>query len=110
MGEALISALLKEGIARADGVTVSDVAEVRRQHLASEYGVRVTADSVEAAQGADLVVLAVKPQEFPALAAAMRGHLGGGQTVLTIMAGLPIGRGAEALGHDASDVSSDRIG
>ena len=101
MGEALISALLKEGVAQADGVTVCDVAEARRQHLASEHGVRVTGESVEAAQGADLVVLAVKPQEFPVLAAALRGHLDGGQTVLTIMAGLPIGRVAEELGHDA---------
>ncbi len=100
MGEALISALIKEGVAQADAVTVSDVAEVRRRHLASEYGVVVTGESAEAAQGADLLVLAVKPQEFSAVASALQGRLGADQTVLTIMAGLPIGRVVEALAHD----------
>ena len=101
MGEALVSALLKESVAQAGDVTVSDIAQARRETLASQYGVAVTAKSVEAAQGADLVVLAVKPQEFPAVAAELRGTLDGGQTVLTIMAGVPVKRVVEELGHEA---------
>jgi len=42
MGEALVSALLKEEVAQAAEVAVSDVAGVRREHLASDYGVAVT--------------------------------------------------------------------
>ncbi len=101
MGEALVSALLKQGLVQPADVTVSDVVEARRQHLASQYGVAVTAENTEAVHEAELVVLAVKPQEFPAVAAGLRGKLDRGQTVLTIMAGVPISRVVEELGHDA---------
>ncbi len=101
MGEALVSALLRDGLVQAGDVTVSDVAEARRQHLASRYGVAVTAENAEAVRGAELVVLAVKPQEFSAVAADLRGRLEGGQTVLTIMAGVPIERIVDELGHGA---------
>ena len=101
MGEALVSAMLREGIAQAGDVTVSDVAEARRQHLASRYGVAVTDENAQAARGAELVMLAVKPQEFPTVAAELRGRLEGSQTVLTVMAGLPISRVVEGLGHEA---------
>jgi pyrroline-5-carboxylate reductase len=101
MGEALVSALLKEGLIQAGDVTASDVAEARREHLASRYGVAVTGANADAVRDAELVVLAVKPQDFPAVAADLRGRLDDGQTVLTIMAGVPIARIAEELGHAA---------
>ena len=101
MGEALVSALLKEGLAQPGEVTVSDVAEARRQHLVSRYSIVATAKNAEAAQDAGLLVLAVKPQEFPTVASDLRGKLDGGQTVLTIMAGVPSERVVEALGHEA---------
>lgn len=101
MGEACVSALLKGGVTQPDAVTVSDVADARRKHLASEYGVSVTSESADAAQNADIVVLAVKPQEFPSVASSLQGRLAGSQTVLSIMAGLPISSVTEALAHDA---------
>lgn len=101
MGEALVSALVRESLALASEVTVSDIAPARREHLASRYGIAVTERNGDAIEGADLVVLAVKPQEFAAASADLRGHLQDGQTVLTIMAGVPIDRVAEALGHQA---------
>ncbi|MCH8993537.1 MAG: pyrroline-5-carboxylate reductase [Chloroflexi bacterium] len=101
MGEALVGAVLKEGIVEAGDVTVSDIAEARREHLASRYGIAVTAESAEAAGDADLVVLGVKPQEFSAVAAGLRGALTEGQTLLTIMAGVPIARIVDETGHQA---------
>ena len=101
MGEALVSAVLKNGLAEASEVSVSDIAEARRQHLASQYGVAVTTENTEAARGTELVVLAVKPQEFPAVASDLRGQLSDDQTVLTIMAGVSVARVVEALGHEA---------
>jgi pyrroline-5-carboxylate reductase len=99
MGEALVSGFLREGLAQPVEVTVSDVAEPRRQHLASHYGVAVTDDNAAAAQDGAFVVLAVKPQEFDAVAAALRGRLRAEQTVLSIMAGVPTARVAQALDH-----------
>lgn len=101
MGEALVSAMLKDGFVKADAVTVSDVAEARRAHFQSTYGVSTTDKNDEAAQGADILVLAVKPQEFPKIAADLKGRLEANQTLLTIMAGVPIARIVEATSHEA---------
>jgi pyrroline-5-carboxylate reductase len=101
MGEAMVSALLKQGLAQSQDITVSDVASARRDALQSQYGVSVTDDNATAASGADLVVFAVKPQEFSNVSAGLRGKLAAWQTVLSIMAGVPIERVSRELDHKA---------
>ena len=101
MGEALVSAFLKAGAVQPGEVVVSDVAEARRKQLADDYGVRATADNVEAVSNAEVVVLAVKPQEFSNVAAPLKGTLNSNQTVLSIMAGVSMERIASELGHAA---------
>ena len=73
MGEAMASSVLKAGEAQPGQVSVSDVSAERRAHLSSTYGMTVTADNAAAAQGAKLLVLAVKPQEFSNAASGLRG-------------------------------------
>lgn len=59
-------------------------------------GIR-TSDPAAAARGADVVILAVKPQSFEALAKELAGSLGGALAI-SIMAGVPLARLSEALG------------
>ena len=47
----------------------------------------------------EVVILAVKPQTFEAVAAELRSALAPGQLVLSIMAGIPLAALAEKLGH-----------
>lgn len=47
----------------------------------------------------DLVIIAVKPQDFAAIAPDLAGILGPGQVVLSIMAGITIARLQRDLGH-----------
>ena len=61
----------------------------------------MTESAAEAASGADLIVLAVKPQEFAAAAGELKGSLTAGQTVMSIMAGVRIETIAEVTGHAA---------
>lgn len=63
MGGALIRGLLARGLP-AQRISVGEAVQARRIQLADELGVHVTADSAEAAAGADIVVLAVKPQDM----------------------------------------------
>lgn len=63
MGGALIKSLIARGLAAQD-IGVGEAVQSRRIALADELGVHVTADNREAVQGADLVVLAVKPQDM----------------------------------------------
>jgi pyrroline-5-carboxylate reductase len=63
MGGALIRGLIARGLA-ARKISVGEAHQARRIQLADELGVHVTADNREAVQGADVVVLAVKPQDM----------------------------------------------
>jgi len=72
MGEAMIGCLLSKKVAAPRDITVSDVSQSRRELLSREYGVSTLADNRKAIEGADLIILAVKP---PDLAQAMEEML-----------------------------------
>ncbi len=101
MGEAIISAVLTKGVAQAADVAACDVVGRRRQHLQRTYSVRVSDKTAVAVKGADIVVLAVKPQEFPSVAQRIGGRIDADQTVLSIMAGVSIGSLRDRLRHVA---------
>lgn len=63
MGSALLRGLIAKGLP-AGRIGVGETVEARRMELAHELGVRVSADNREIVEGADLVVLAVKPQDL----------------------------------------------
>jgi pyrroline-5-carboxylate reductase len=65
MGGALIRGLIARGLA-PQNITVGEAVQARRIQLADELGVLVTSDNREAAAGADIVVMAVKPQDMAA--------------------------------------------
>jgi pyrroline-5-carboxylate reductase len=65
MGGALIRGLIARGLP-ARNIRVGEAYETRRRELASELGVHATADNREAVQDADVVVIAVKPQDMAA--------------------------------------------
>lgn len=63
MGGALVRGLIARGLP-AQKISVGEAHQARRIQLADELGVHVTADNREAVHGADVVVLAVKPQDM----------------------------------------------
>jgi len=101
MGEAIIAAVLQGGLAQPADVTACDVVAQRREHLTQTYGIATTERAASAAAKGDLIVLAVKPQEFPAVARDLRGKLAAGQTVVSIMAGVSLAALRDGLGHEA---------
>lgn len=70
MGGALIRGLIARGLA-AKNIRVGEAHQPRRASLAEELGVNVTDDNREAVTGADVVVLAVKPQDMAATVQAL---------------------------------------
>jgi pyrroline-5-carboxylate reductase len=98
MGEAMIKSLLTKGAVKPADVTVSDVSEARRDILKERYGVRAAADTREVVKGAEVVVLAVKPQELSKVLGEMKG-LSSQQLVLSIVAGATLEGLREGLGH-----------
>jgi pyrroline-5-carboxylate reductase len=62
MGEALIRGLVESNVVPADHIHVTDVRADRVRQLADQYGVRPFEGNAALVSGADVVVLAVKPQ------------------------------------------------
>lgn len=100
MGEAIIAALLRDGIARPADIAVCDLLPARREHLGQTYSVRVSEGAAAALEGAEIALLAVKPQEFAGAARELAGRLARGQTVMSIMAGVRIATIRDALRHE----------
>jgi len=101
MGEAVIAALLQRGLAQPADITACDISAQRREHLSQAYGIATVEDASRAIAGSDVIVLAVKPQDFPAVARDLRGKLDTGQTVVSIMAGVALAALRDGLGHQA---------
>lgn len=62
MGEALIKGVLQAGLLPAASITASDAKAERLAQITRAYGIRGTADNRDLVSGADVIVLAVKPQ------------------------------------------------
>ncbi len=99
MAQALIGGLIASGTGPED-IRVADPSDDLRQHLARDPGVGVYADNAEAVGGASAVLLAVKPQVMDAVLASLAGQLDAGSLVISVAAGVPIGRIQRGLnGH-----------
>jgi pyrroline-5-carboxylate reductase len=99
MGEAIVSALLGKRVSLPGHITVSDASEPRRRHLQQTHGVVVTDNNCAAADGADVVILAVKPQHLTGVMTDLTGHIKPGQLVLSIVAGARIATIGDGLHH-----------
>jgi pyrroline-5-carboxylate reductase len=91
MGEALLSRLIAQQVYLPDEVIVSDPTAQRRDLLAQQYGVGVTADNQTVASEASVLLLAIKPQVFDAVASALHQR-NLEQVIISILAGVPLQR------------------
>ncbi|HSH27904.1 MAG TPA: pyrroline-5-carboxylate reductase, partial [Wenzhouxiangella sp.] len=100
MGRALISGLIAGGTL-AESIHVADPGEDQRRSLADDLGVTVHADNAEAARGAHVLVVAVKPQVMDEVLASVARVVDTETLVISVAAGMPIARIKERLGgHD----------
>jgi pyrroline-5-carboxylate reductase len=101
MGEAMLSSTIARGVVAPSDVTVAEINDERCSLVTKNYGVCASGDVTKAVDGAEIVIFAVKPQEFDAAAHTLHGRFHRDQTVLSIMAGVPIDRIARTLTHAA---------
>jgi len=100
MARSLIGGLVARG---ADPATihVAEPVEALRQALATDFGVRVHADATEAVAGADLWLLAVKPQVMRAVCESLAGQAQASRPlVVSIAAGITIASLQQWLGGE----------
>ncbi len=87
MAEAMIAGLLRGELVAPSQVIASHPRAERREALTAEYGIRTVASNAAAVEGADVVLLAIKPQMLARVGPELRGVLRRGQLVLSIIAG-----------------------
>lgn len=89
MAAALIGGLIRRGLP-SERIAVADPSAEQLQRLVREYGIKTAADNAAAAQGAEVVVLAVKPQQMRAVALGLAPHLATVKPLLmSVAAGIP---------------------
>jgi len=87
MAEALVAGLMRGGHAGGQ-ICVSEPQQVRRDDLVRQYGIRCVDSNTDAAADADVLVLAVKPQQMQLAVNGLAEHLKDDATVISIAAGL----------------------
>jgi pyrroline-5-carboxylate reductase len=100
MAEAMIAGLLRGRLVEPSQVVASHPRAERRDHLAREYKIRAVASNAEAVEGADVVLLAIKPQMLAKVGREIGPHLKRGQLVLSVIAGATSAALTGLLGHD----------
>jgi pyrroline-5-carboxylate reductase len=91
MGEALVAGLLASGWRKPEDLIVTARRDERLGFLSDTYGVEVSSDNATAVTGADVIVLAVKPQDIESLLATISAQVGPQQIVLSLVAAINIG-------------------
>jgi pyrroline-5-carboxylate reductase len=89
IGESLIAGLLSSGWREPGEIVATGRRKERLAELAERHGVETTLSNTEAVSGASLVVIAVKPQDFPVLLGEIGPVLSPDQTVLSVAAAVP---------------------
>jgi pyrroline-5-carboxylate reductase len=98
MGEAILKGLIAAQLIKPQQLTVTDIIEARLAYLRETYAVQALTDNGKAVAQADLVILALKPQDMAStvqeIAPAVHDHT----VVISIAAGVPTAKIENAFG------------
>ena len=100
MATALAQGFLAAGLVRPDGLLASDPSPEARERFARAVGGQVTAGNAAVAAHAEVIFLAVKPQQIDAVMGQLRGLLKPEHLVVSIAAGVRLSALAAGLGGD----------
>ncbi|MGA2034242.1 MAG: pyrroline-5-carboxylate reductase [Thermoguttaceae bacterium] len=101
MATALAQGFVRSGLVRAEDLLASDPSAEARSRFARATGGRTVADNLQVAAQADVLFLAVKPQQMAKVLAELKGRIAAGGLVVSIAAGIRLSSLAAALGGDA---------
>ena len=86
MGGILLQALLKKGLLSAESTRATVAHEERAKDLAAKLKVAVGTNNVEAAKGADIILIAVKPQVVQDVVAEISPYITPKQVIVSVAA------------------------
>lgn len=86
LGEALIAGLLKQGDLKASDITGSVGHQTSISRVKERIGINVSVDNVEAVKDADIIILAVKPQNMDLVVREIDAALNEKQLIVSVAA------------------------
>ena len=101
MATALARGFIRAGLATAKQVMASDPSEAARASFAKEAGAKTTTSNLAVVQFADVLVLAVKPDQVSGVLADIRDHFTAKHLLISIAAGVPLAKLQAGLGAGA---------
>ncbi|MCU0430647.1 MAG: pyrroline-5-carboxylate reductase [Cytophagaceae bacterium] len=99
MGTTYARAFLKSNIVQADHILIVEKHDEKREELRKEGIAKVTSDINDELLKCNIIISAVKPQDFKVMAGELKKHLHDNQLVVSIMAGITIKNIQQLLGH-----------
>ena len=99
MAEAIIAGLLRDRVVAPDKIVASHPRGDRRDVLERTHGIRTVDSNAAAIEGADVVLLGIKPQMLGRVGRELRGQLRPGQLVISVLAGATTRALMGHLGH-----------
>lgn len=87
MAASLIGGMRAQGV-EAELIRASDPGAETRERITREHGIQAFADNAEAVEGADVVLLAVKPQMMKTVCESLKPSLKPDQLIVSIAAGI----------------------
>ena len=97
MAEAMLAGMLHRGVVQPGQVICSHPRAQRREELERDHGVATTPANAEAAAGADVVLLAIKPQMLPEVMPELRTTLEAALEAVTLQQRERLRRAGESL-------------
>ncbi|HHY86713.1 MAG TPA: pyrroline-5-carboxylate reductase [Verrucomicrobia bacterium] len=101
MATALAKGFIRAGLVTVKQIMASDVNEAATRAFVKETGARTTAFNPDVVCFADVLILAVKPDQVSAVLAEIRESFTEKHLLISIAAGVPIGKLEAALGTGA---------
>jgi pyrroline-5-carboxylate reductase len=87
MAEAIMASLLHAKVVEAHALSASDISAARRDAIRKRYGINMYSKNADVAVAADILFLAVKPQDLAAVLHELAGDVTANHLVVSIAAG-----------------------
>ena len=92
IGSAIARGIIRAGLVNKESVMCSDVSDELRQAIARDLDIKVTPDNGALCDFAEIIILAVKPQIVDPVAREIAKKLGKSKLLVSVAAGVPLGR------------------
>jgi pyrroline-5-carboxylate reductase len=101
MATALANGFIKTGLIAPSQLLASDPFEPAREHFAKETGAKTTANNLDVLKFADVLFLAVKPNQVQEVLPDLRHHFLAKHLLISIAAGISLAKIETGLGNGA---------